>query len=242
MDANSPVGLSGQIALTRRLETIANNIANAGTAGYRAEAVTFATVVSKTEPFVTSFAFGGGPHVDMTSGGFTQTGNPLDVAVRGGAFLAISTPQGTAYTRDGRMQMLPAGDLVSLQGHPILDSGGGPLTADPRGGALVIGGDGTIRQDGRTIGALGLFDIDLSPGYKRYENSAFLPSATPTPVEDFTSSSIVQGFTEQSNVNPIIEMTRLISVQRAFEAMSTSLEQRDQALRETIQGLGARSG
>lgn len=242
MDANSPVGLSGQIALTRRLETIANNIANAGTAGYRAEAITFSTVVSKTQPFSTSFAFDGGPHVDMTSGGFTQTGNPLDVAVRGGGFLSISTPQGNAYTRDGRMQILPSGDIVSLEGHPLLDSGGGPLTADPRGGALAISGDGTIRQDGRNIGSLGLFDVDLGKGYKRYENSSFLPAATPVPVEDFTSSSVVQGYTEQSNVNPIIEMTRLISVQRAFEAMSTSLEQRDRALRDTIQGLGARGG
>ena len=242
MDANAPVGLSGQIALTRRLETIANNIANAGTAGYRAEAVTFSTVVSKTQPFTTSFAFGGGPHVNTASGAFTQTGNPLDVAVHGGAFLSVSTPQGTAYTRDGRMQMLPTGDLVSLEGHPMLDAGGAPLTANPRGGALVISSDGTIRQDGRSIGALGLFEVDFGKGYKRYENSAFLPAATPAPVEDFTANNVVQGFTEQSNVSPIIEMTRLIAVQRAFEAMSTSLEQRDQALRETIQGLGARSG
>lgn len=242
MDMTSPVGLSGQIALARRLETIANNVANAGTAGYRAEAVTFATVVSKTQPFRTSFAFSGGPHVDGSSGGFRQTGNPLDVAIRGSAYLAISTPQGTAYTRDGRMQLLPSGDLVSLQGHPILDAGGAPLTADPDGGALEIAGDGTIRQQGRTVGALGLFDLDLRKGYTRTENAAFLPSATPAPVDDFAANSVVQGFTEDSNVNPVIEMTRLIAVQRAFEAMSASLEQRDQALRETIQGLGARNG
>ena len=89
---------------------------------------------------------------------------------------------------------------------------------------------------------MGLFDIDLSKGYGRYENSAFLPSSPATPIDDFTQNGVVQGFTEESNVNPVMEMTRLIAVQRAFEAMSASLEQRDQALRETIQGLGARSG
>lgn len=242
MDMTSPVGVSGQIALARRLETIANNIANAGTVGYRAEGITFATVVSRTQPFQTSFAFDGGPHVDLSSGGFRQTGNPLDVAIRGKAFLSISTPEGNAYTRDGRMQVLPTGDLVSLQGHPILDPGGAPLTVNPQGGTLEITGDGTIRQDGRTVGAIGLFDVDLSGGYRRYENAGLIPKANPVPVDDFAASSIVQGFTEDSNVNPIVEMTRLIAVQRAFEAMSAGLEQRDQALRETIQGLGARSG
>lgn len=242
MDMTSPVGVSGQLALARRLETIASNVANAGTVGYKAEAVTFATLVSRTQPFQTSFAFDGGPHVDLSGGGFKETGNPLDLAVRGNGFLAISTPQGTAYTRDGRLQMLPTGDIVTLEGHPVLDPGGGPLTADPDGGALEIASDGTIRQAGRSIGAVGLFEIDLTRGYGRYENSAFLPTAPATPIDDFTGNGIVQGFTEESNVNPVLEMTRLIAVQRAFEAMSTGLEQRDQALRDTIQALGARGG
>lgn len=242
MDINSPVALSGQIALARRLETIASNVANAGTAGYKSEAVTFATVVSKTQPFATSFAFGGGPHVDLSGGGFKQTGNPLDVAVRGNGFLAISTPLGTAYTRDGRLQMLPTGDIVTLNGHPILDAGGAPLTVNPDGGPPDIANDGTVRQQGRAVGTLGLFALDLSKGYSRYENASFVPSTTPPPIDDFTRDGIVQGFTEESNVNPVLEMTRLIAVQRAFEAMSAGLEQRDQALRETIQGLGARSG
>lgn len=240
MDVSAYVGLSGQEALARRLETIANNIANAGTVGFRSEAVSFATVVSKTQPFSTSFAYEGGAHVNLASGGFSKTGNPLDFAIQGSAFLGIATPQGTAYTRDGRMQMLPTGDLVSINGHPILDVSGSPLTADPRGGELVISRDGTIRQDGRAVGAIGLFALDLGKGYRRYENAAFFPSSPPQPVTDFTLNGVVQGFTEESNVNPILEMTRLIEVQRAFEAVSNSLEQRDSSLRDTIQALGAR--
>lgn len=240
MQVTSHVGVSGQLALSRRLETIANNLANAGTVGFMAEGVSFSTVVSKTQPFATSFAFEGGSFADTRSGGLTQTGNPLDVAVQGAGFLAIQTPQGTAYTRDGRMQMLPTGDLVSLNGHPILDQSGSPITLNPRGGTISVGRDGAIRQDGRSMGSLGLFTLDLGKGYKRYENAAFIPAAQPEAVVDFTSSGLVQGFTEGSNVNPILEMTRLIAVQRAFEAVSTSLEQRDSAMRETIQALGAR--
>lgn len=241
MDVNSHVALSGQLAQSRRLETIANNIANAETAGFRAEVIKFSTIVSKTMPFHTSFAFEGASSVDLRTGAFTATGSHLDVAVQGPGFLAIQTPQGTAYTRDGRMQILPTGDLVSLNGHPILDSSGSPLTVDPRGGPLDIARDGRIRQDGRTMGTLGLFAVDLEKSYRRYENAAFLPATPPDPVEDFTTNGFVQGFVEESNVNPILEMTRLIAVQRAFEAVSNALEQRDSASRETIQALGARS-
>lgn len=241
MQVSSHVSLSGQLALARRLETIANNVANAGTAGFRAEAIDFTAIVSKTQPFATSFAFEGGSHVDLRSGAFTQTGNPLDVAVQGGGFLAIETPQGTAYTRDGRMQMLPTGDLVSLNGHAVLDAGGAPITLDPKGGAAVIGRDGVMRQDGRTMARLGLFSVDLTQGYQRYENAAFLPAGQPEPVEDFTVNGVVQGFSEGSNVNPVLEITRLIAVQRAFEAVSANLDQRDAALRDTIQALGARA-
>jgi flagellar basal-body rod protein FlgF len=240
MDVGSYVGLSGQQALARRLDTIANNIANARTVGFRREAVSFSTVVSDTKPFATAFAHEGGSYADLAGGGLSKTGNPLDVAIQGAAFLAISTPQGVAYTRDGRMQILPAGDLVSVNGHPILDVSGSPLTADPGGGDVVIGRDGTILQSGRAIGAIGLFAVDLGKGYQRYENSAFLPASQPEPVTDFTLNGVIQGFTEESNVNPVLEMTRLIDVQRAFEAVSASLEQRDSALRETIQALGAR--
>ena len=152
-----------------------------------------------------------------------MTGNPLDVAVEGEGFIAIQTPEGTAYTRDGRMQMLPTGDIVSLNGHPILDASGSPLTADPRGGTLDIARDGRIRQDGRTVGTLGLFAVDLQKSYRRYENAAFLPVTPPEPIQNFNNHGIVQGYVEGSNVNPILEMTRLIEVQRAFEAVSTTL-------------------
>lgn len=240
MDVNAHVALSGQLAQSRRLETIANNVANAGTAGFRAEGISFATVVSKTNPFHTSFAADGASHVDLRSGAFKATGNPLDIAIQGSGFLAIETPEGTAYTRDGRLQLLPTGDIVTLNGHPVLDAAGAPLAGNPRGGAFEISRDGAIRQDGRTVGALGLFEIDLGRGYQRYENAAFLGVAAAEPVQDFAANGVVQGFVEGSNVNPILEMTRLIEVQRAFESVSASLDQQDNALRDTIQALGPR--
>lgn len=234
-------GLSGQIALERRMATIANNVANAGTAGYRAEGVHFSTIVSRTAPFQTAFAKEGAAFADLRGGGLVRTGNPLDVAVQGEGFLSIQTPAGLAYTRDGRMQVLPSGDVVSLNGHAILDVSGSPLTLDPAAGPPEIARDGTISQNGRVSGAIGLFHIDLAKPYSRYENAAFITRAPAEPIVDFGGDGVVQGFIEESNVNPVAEMTNLIRVSRAFEMVSSGLEQRDSALRDAIQALGGRS-
>lgn len=241
MQTSLYVGVSGQLAMERRLSTIANNVANAGTVGFRAEGVHFSSVVSRTSPFATAFATPGATHVDTRGGGLVKTGNPLDVAIQGEAFMALQSPEGIIYTRDGRMQMLPSGDLVSLNGHAVLDISGSPLTLDPQGGPPDIGRDGMMRQGGKAIGGIGLFKVDLVKGYARYENSGFVPHAAPAPVEDFAQNGMVQGFTEESNVNPVLEITHLIAVQRAFEAVSSSMEQRDTVMRDTIQALGARS-
>ena len=240
-EPSSYVALSGQIAMERRLVTIANNVANATTPGYRAESVQFSTIMSATAPFSTAFATEGAQHVDPRSGGLVKTGNSLDVAIQGDGFMAIQTPQGIGYTRDGRMQMLPTGDLVTLNGHAVLDISGSPLSINSGGGAVEISRDGMLRQDGRSVGALGLFSIDLAKGYSRYENSAFMPQAAAEQIDDFTRNGVVQGLIEESNVNPVLEITRLIAVQRAFEAISSSMEQRDTTLRDSIQALGARS-
>ena len=241
METSLYVGLSGQAAMERRLTTIAHNVANAGTAGFRAEGVHFSTIVSRTAPFQTAFATAGAAHVDQSSGGLVKTGNPLDVAIQGQGFMALQSPEGTIYTRDGRMQMLPTGDLVSLNGHAVLDVSGSPLTLDPAGGAPDISRDGMVFQGGRQIGAIGLFEVDLSKGYTRFENSGFVVKAQAVAVDDFARNGFAQSFIEESNVNPILEMTHLIAVQRAFEAISSGMEQRDSTLRDSIQALGARS-
>lgn len=235
------VGLSGQLALERRMATIANNVANAGTAGYRAEGVHFSTVVSRTAPFHTAFASEGGAFADLRGGGLSRTGNPLDVAIQGEGFLSIQTPAGIAYTRDGRMQVLPSGDVVSLNGHAILDASGSPLTLDPGGGPPEIARDGSISQRGKVSGVIGLFHIDLAKPYSRYENAAFLTAESGEPVVDFVADGVAQGFIEESNVNAIAEMSNLIRVSRAFEMVSSGLEQRDAALRDAIPALGGRS-
>jgi flagellar basal-body rod protein FlgF len=240
MDTGNYVALSGQLALDRRLVTIANNVANAGTVGFRAEGVHFESLLTTMSPIPTAFASEGTSHVSSAHGGLRKTGSPFDVAIQGDGFMAIQTPRGQAYTRDGRMQMLPGGGLVSLNGHPILDAGGAPLQLDPRGGAISVARDGMITQDGRQLGAIGLFSIDLSRPYARTENSAFLPGVPAQPILSFDGNGVVQGFVEESNVNPVMQMMELIHVTRAFESLGTTLDEVSGTQRTALQILSGR--
>jgi flagellar basal-body rod protein FlgF len=238
MQAGLYVNLSGQIALERRLTALANNVANAGTVGYRSEELKFDTMLSLMSKVPTAFSTAGDSFISERAGGMSKTGNPLDVAVQGKGWLAIQTPAGTAYTRDGRMQLLESGELQTLNGYPILDAGNAPILLDPLAGTPKIAHDGMITQNGRRFGAIGLFSVDPSNGYARFENSSIIPANTAVPVVSFASDSFVQGFVEESNVNPVSEMTNLIMVTRAFDGLQTSIEESESSLKKAIQILG----
>jgi len=239
MQSGLYVALSGQIALERRMATIANNVANAGTVGFRAEEAKFESVISRVPQQPAAFAATDRSYLSERAGGFVKTDNPLDVAIRGTGYMAVQTPAGPVYTRDGRMQLLQTGELVSLNGHAILDAGGAPILLDPAGGPPQIAHDGMITQRGRQVAAIGLFALDLSGSYSRYENSGILPKNPATPILSFTGDGFVHGFVEQSNVNAVSEMTRLIMVTRAFESAAAAISDSEGSLKNAIQTLGA---
>src|SRR5579883_1796579 len=123
MQSGMYVALSGQVALKKRLDTIANNVANMSTAGFRADEVKFETVLSQAGNRPVAFSSSGTDYISRKPGTLTKTDNPLDIAVQGNGWLAVRTPDGVSYTRDGRMRMLENGILQNLDGYPILDAG-----------------------------------------------------------------------------------------------------------------------
>ena len=233
------VSLSGQVALERRLETIANNVANMNTVGFRADGVTFAAELARVGDNRVAFAAAGSDYISRLNGGVTKTDNPLDIAVQGDGWFGIRTPSGIAYTRDGRMQMTEAGNLETLNGYPVLDAGGAPIILDSSAGPPTIAGDGMINQNGKQVGAVGLFAIDNSAKLTRADNSAVIPDKPAVPILDFTQDGVIQGYVEGSNVDPIREMTKLIAVTRAFDGVSNGLSQMETTLHDAIKTLGS---
>ena len=242
MQSSFYVGMSGQMTIERRLSSVAQNIANMNTAGYRADGITFDTVLSQTGDTPVAFATQGADYIDRRSGELTKTDNPLDVAVQGDAWMAVKTPQGTAYTHDGRMKMSPTGQLLSVNNYPVLDAGGSGLILDPAAGPPVISADGMLTQNGSQVGAIGLFSIDPTAKLTRADNSGVIPDKPATPVLDFGSTGVVQGFVEGSNVNPVLEMAKLIEVQHALDGVTQANTTADSSLQEAIKALGSNSG
>lgn len=234
------VALSSQVALEKRLNTIADNVANVSTVGYRATGVKFEDVLSGLGDKSVAFVSSGETYLSTQTGGMRQTGNPFDFAVQGDAWFAFQSPEGPIMTRDGRFTMLPTGELVTLEGYPVLDPGGAPILLNPLAGAPEASADGTLHQNGELVAAIGLFEFEPGLDFTRFGNSGVVPWGPPVPIVDRIDVGVAQGFVEDSNVNPVMEITRLIQVQRAFEQVSALLRDSESALDQAISTLGPR--
>jgi len=232
------VALSAQVALERRLETIASNVANMNTPGYRADGVSFEAQVAKAGDNRLSYVSPGSGFISRRSGALISTGNPFDVAVQGDGFFAINGPAGVIYTRDGRMRLSDTGALETLEGHPVLDVGGAPIQLDAGGAPPTIAADGMVNQNGRQVAAIGLFALDESAKLTRAGNSGFTSDKPAQPVLDFTQNGVVQGTIESANVNPLQEMTKLIAVTRAFDGVTNEVSQTENSVTDAIKTLG----
>lgn len=239
MRTNIYVGLSSQIAQMRRLEGIARNVANMTTPGYRAERVSFEEVLSDKDKNGTSFVAAGATHLSTSFGPIEKTGNSLDVAISGDAWFGVSTPSGLVYSRDGRFTLSEEGNLISVTGGKLVDVGGTPLQIEAQGSAVAIAKDGSITQEGRVVGTIGLFRIPDHANLRRSEGASVVPDTAAEPQIDFNSVSIAQGYLERSNVEPVMEMTRLISLQRSFDATTNAMSEAEDGVSNAIRTLGA---
>ncbi|CAN1723987.1 Flagellar basal-body rod protein FlgF [Hyphomicrobium sp. 1Nfss2.1] len=241
MQSSLYVALSSQMAFQKRIETIANNVANASTPGFRREEIKFEQMLSNSANEQVAFASTGDTFIKREAGQTIHTGNPLDVAVQGDAWLGLQTPAGTVYTRDGRMQMTPEGELQSVAGYPVLDVGGAPLRINPNAGPVKIASDGMITQNGLQLGAIGLFTIAPDASLSRYDNSGVIPDKGAAPALDFNRVGVIQGHIEGSNVNPMWEMSQLIMASRSYDSVSNSINQSEDSLQEAIKALAPAS-
>lgn len=234
MDNAIYAALTRQSGLMREMRVIANNIANADTNGFRREGVIFSEHLSATGDGREglSMANARGRLLDLEQAGMSMTGGTYDMAIDGKGFFAVQTPEGTRITRAGAFLASPEGELMTADGYRLLDEGLAPIQIPPGAAQVAVGPDGTLSVDGAQIARVGLFSSPAPETMLRSGGTLF--AADPTALEPAEDARIQQGFLEDSNVDPIAEISRMIEVQRAYEMGQTLLDREDKRIRDTI--------
>ena len=234
MDNVLLIALTRQSAIRRALDVSANNLANMNTAGFKAEtalyeAVSKAPAEMRVGPRPIQFVTDWGQMRDMRPGSMTQTGNPLDFAIEGDGFFQVRTPEGLRFTRDGQFKLNDQGQLVTASGNPVVGDGG-EITIDASLGPISVASDGTISQGNAAVGRIGAVRFAANQALEKVGDNLFTSSEAPQAAPDVR---VRQGMVEGSNVNAVLEMTRLIEMQRTYESVSS--------LADTVQDLKRRA-
>ena len=236
MDNGIYAALTRQSGLMREMRVVANNIANANTTGFRREGVIFSEHLTPLDRRgdTLSMANARGRMVDLHQAVLNQTNGTFDVAIEGEGFFMISTPEGNRLTRAGAFMPSAEGELMNADGHRLLDDGGAPIIVPAGMGQIAIGPDGTLSAAGQPIARIGVFAQPPGEDLLHDGGTTFQFSAEPEPMED---ARVRQGFLEDSNVDPVFEISRMIEVQRAYEMGQTFLDREDQRIRSIVSSI-----
>ncbi len=237
MDTPGYVALSRQNGLLKELQVLANNLANMSTTGFRREGVIFAEMLSGDETGVGTLAMtdARARYTSDLQGGLAGTGGTYDLAIEGPGFMAVLTPLGERLTRAGAFTRSATGEVVTVEGYPLLDTGGSPIFIASEAKSIGIAGDGTVSVDGQPVAQVGLFDVVDATGLFREDGVLFRAETETIPAQN---SSLLQGFVESSNVDPVVEISRMIEVQRAYELGQNFLDREDDRIRAVVRTLG----
>lgn len=233
MDNVSYIALSRQTTLARRMETIAQNLANMNTPGYRAERLRFETVWQPAgPPGRLAFVQDVGRLPDLSEGPLEPTGNPLDFAISGPGFLTVATAEGPAYLRGGRFHLDPEGTLVTTGGDPLLDANGAPVVVPAGTTDIHLAPDGVLSGEAGPFATLQVVTFDDPSVLERAGGGLFRSGSRPRPAEN---ARLLQGMLEGSNVEAVPEVTRLVETTRAFEMVQKMIETQHELDRRTVQ-------
>ena len=235
MDSTGYITLTRQSGLMREMQVVANNIANSATTGFRQEGVVFSEYVSAvTGAPSLSMGQGNGRKTSFEQGALSQTGGTFDFAIEGDGYFLIETPDGQRLTRAGSFTPNGAGDLVTMEGHSVLDAGGAPVFVPPDARSISVSPDGTISADGALVGQIGLVRPTDTLGMIRENGVMFRSDSGFEPSE---TARMMQGFVEESNVDPIGQLARMIEVQRAYEMGQNFLDTEDERVRRAMDAM-----
>lgn len=227
MDSGYYAAMTGLIARTQALDTASSNLANAQTAGYRAEREYFRSALvgpdsenSQLGHAINRYGLLGGNRLSMAQGPIQQTGNPFDLAIEGHGFFAIRTSNGIRYTRDGSFHRSQTGGLVTAANEPVLSSAGLPISLPQ--GEIAVGASGVISVSGGAVATLAVFDFPDSTQLKAEGANRYAASDGFKGTQS-SDASIRQGALEGANQDVVQGTLDLITMQRQAEMMQKAL-------------------
>jgi len=241
MENTSFIALSRQSTLRRQMDIVANNIANMNTGGFKAERMMFSEHLIRSKGGESYF----GEKLsyvrdiasvrDLSDGPIEQTGNPLDVAISGEGYFSIETDDGTRYTRNGRFQLNQEGQLVTQGGLPVLTDAGTPIFFAPDERDIGIARDGTISTNNGVLGKLSLVAFENPQMLEQNAGGLYATDEAPIATDDRVG--IIQFAVEGSNVQGILEMTRMIEVHRRYDSVKNFIDKEDERQKKMIKEL-----
>ena len=237
MDSGLYAACTALVARTDALDTIANNLANASTGGFRARHASFSSVLAGTGHQVGSelnriandFGVLGDSHLDLSQGSLVKTGNDLDLGIDGPAFLSVQTASGPAFSRNGALKISPQGQLVTSAGDAVIGDKG--VINLPANAKVGVSSDGTLSVNGAIAGKLKLVEFAPDAKIDSLGDTYYTVPQGSTVVA--THSEVRQGMLESSNVNPIASVVELINAQRSAETMRHALTMFDSDINKT---------
>jgi len=255
MSGDIYLAASAALAYEKRLEVVANNLANLNTAGFKRDNVSFQAYMlnnagspvpvnppypqtASPESFWVEFK----SRTDFSPGFLRQTGNPFDLAINGKGFFSVQSPDGELYTRRGNFSLSPDGMLVTQEGWPVMGDGGEIRVAtgnsNRRALDVTIGEDGVLQVNGSKVGRLRVSDFTTSDGLTKVNGCYFKPGSgqgAPEPMED---ARISQGFLEMANVEAVQAMTEMIEINRGYESYQRVIRAIDDLNSKSINDVG----
>jgi flagellar basal-body rod protein FlgF len=247
MDSPGYIILSRLSAQMRATQVTANNLANADTPGFRASRPIFAEHVAQQGRVEgpragrsVGYSWDRATWRDEAAGPITRTGNPLDVAISGEGWFSVETARGERFTRAGRFGLAPDGRLVDQQGHPVLNTNGQPIAFAPNDTRIEILGDGTIRSENGVIGRLRVVRFEDDQALRAEGDRLFDPDGQAP--EDVPRPQVLQGAVEGSNVQSVVELTRMMAELREFQLATQFVERETERQQAVIDRLLRRRG
>lgn len=223
MDNSIYVTLSRQVGLFRDLEVTANNVANVNTSGFQGERLIFDDYLVDAGNADHNLAFANDPvsYRDTRNGRTLQTHNTFDLAINGPGYFSVETPLGVRYTKAGNFNLNQDGELVTVDGYRVLGDDGAAILIPRDGRNIEINGAGQIKADGNGIGQIGMFEFTSEQNMERVGDTLFKTQEAPLAP---ASSRMMQGYLEQSNVNGVNELVRLLQLQRTTGSTAKFIE------------------